>query len=64
MQWTETTILKLEFFTPLCPLGSDVTSAVKTVSHKSFFSPRSPELLHAFAASGLKHFRATSHCID
>lgn len=55
MQWTETTILKAELFTPLCTLGSDVTQAVKILYLKSFFFfffSQSPGLIHAFAASG------------
>lgn len=53
MQWTETTILKVEFFTPLCSLGSDVRQGVKILylTHL-FFLSQSPGLLHAFAASG------------
>lgn len=52
MQWTETIILKAEFFTPLCTLGSDVTQAVK-ILYIFFFPSQSPGLIHAFAASGL-----------
>lgn len=37
MQWAETTILKAEFFTPLCTLGSNVTQAVKILYLTNLF---------------------------
>lgn len=37
MQWTETTTLEVEFSTPLCTLGSDVTQAVKILYLTNLF---------------------------